>query len=166
MTHSNLPASIEQMAANHIPDLIRLANRILGSADDAEEVVQASFLEVLSNQKKLVGVVNLAGFLRRIVTCRSLDVLRKRGKTQSLDFDPQSQSSHQPESIAIARELFSRLRVALGGLSPRQAEIFTLRYLSEVSNSEIAEQIGISENAVAVSLRKARIELQALIEKE
>ena len=166
MTNPTLTASIEQLAASQTPDLIRLAYRILGSAEDAEEVVQTSFLEVLTNQQKQLVVTNLAGFLRHLVTCRSLDVLRKRGKTQSLDFDPPSQNSLQPESIVIAREWLSRLRTALSSLSPRQAEIFTMRYLSEVSNAEIARQLGISENAVAVSLRKARIELHPLIVKE
>ncbi len=165
MTHSKVPASIEQMAATQTPDLIRLANRILGSVDDAEDVVQASYLEALRTPQKLVAVMNLAGFLRRIVTCRSLDVLRKRAKTQSLDFDPQSHHSIQPESIAIAQELLSRLRVALASLGPRQAEIFALRYLSDFSNAEISKLLDISENAVAVALRKARIELQTLIEK-
>lgn len=155
---------MEQLAADQTPDLIRLAYRILGSAEDAEEVVQASFLEVL-NQKHFVAN-NLPGFLRHLICCRSVDLLRKRGKTQTLDFDPIGQAQLEPDSIAMEREWLARLRVAIGKLSPQQGEIFTLRYLSDFSNVEIAQQLKISENAVAVSLRKARSELHQLLQKE
>ncbi len=157
---------MEQLAQSQTPDLIRLAYRILGSAEDAEDVVQASFLEVLTQPRKDFVATNPTGFLRHLVTCRSLDLLRKRGKTQPLDFDPPSLSQEQPDSKTISHEWLVRLRAALAQLSPQQGEIFSLRYLSDIPNAEIARQLGISENGVAVALRKARIELQTLLDKE
>lgn len=164
MPEPAIPISMEQLAADQTPDLIRLAYRILGSAEDAEEVVQAAFLEVL--RQKTFAATNLAGFLRHLIVCRSLDLLRKRGRTQPLDFDPVSRNDREAESIAMGREWLARLRIALRSLSARQAEVFTLRYLSDFSNSEIAQQLKISENAVAVSLRKSRSELSHLLSKE
>ena len=166
MTNSIDAASLERLATSETPDLIRLAYRILGSADDAEEVVQAAFLEMLTKCPELKKVINPKGFLRHMVICRSLDALRKRRGTHTLDFVPPSHRSPQPDAIVIAREWLSLFQIALCSLSPRQSEIFALRYLSNTSNTEIAKDLGLSENAVAVALRKARIELQALIEKD
>ena len=44
--------SIENLARSHLPMLIRVAYRILGSAADAEEAVQDSFLEVVQKSKR------------------------------------------------------------------------------------------------------------------
>ena len=155
--------SIENLARIHLPMLLRVAYRILGSAADAEEAVQDSFLEVV--QKRLFNLDNPAGFLRHLVTCRSLDLLRKRRPLLPLTIDAQDHS-HEPRQTAMAAETSTRLRSAIASLSPRQAEIFTMRYLAELSNLQIAATLRISENAVAVSLRKARTELQIILERD
>jgi RNA polymerase sigma-70 factor (ECF subfamily) len=48
----------------------------------------------------------------------------------------------------------------LGRLSPRQAEIFTLRYLEGLGNLEIAKMLGSSQTSIAVILHRARHRLQ------
>jgi RNA polymerase sigma-70 factor, ECF subfamily len=154
---------IDNLAREHLPMLIRLAYRILGSASEAEETVQDAFLEVV--QKRLDKINNPAGFLRHVVTCRSLDLLRKRRPLLPLTIDAQD-ASHEPEQMAMAVETSNRLRLAIANLSPRTAEIFTMRYLAELGNTQIAATLGISENAVAVSLRRARTELQTVLKRD
>mgnify|MGYP003579175943 FL=1 len=53
-----------------------------------------------------------------------------------------------------------KLREALSRLSPRQAEIFTLRYLEGLGNLEISRMLGSSQTSIAVILHRARHRLQ------
>jgi RNA polymerase sigma-70 factor (ECF subfamily) len=52
------------------------------------------------------------------------------------------------------------LRSALGELSPRAAEMFTLRYVEELDNREIAALMHTSQAVVAVTLHQARSRLK------
>ena len=65
-----------------------------------------------------------------------------------------------PERLSGNRELGRRLRAAMSLLSPRQAEIFALRYLEGFGNLEIARMLGSSQTAIAVILHRARHRLQ------
>ena len=66
----------------------------------------------------------------------------------------------QPERAAIERELAERLRAAVAQLPDREASVFSLRYFGEMSNTEIAETLEISADAVGVALHKARAKLK------
>jgi RNA polymerase sigma factor (sigma-70 family) len=65
-----------------------------------------------------------------------------------------------PESEIASRELGGLLRIAIGELPPRAAEMFTLRYLEEFGNREIAAMMGTSQAVVAVTLHQARSRLK------
>src|SRR4051812_34016675 len=65
-----------------------------------------------------------------------------------------------PGALPGSRELKPRLREAMSQLSPRQAEIFTLRYLEGLGNLEIARLLGASQTSIAVLLHRARHRLQ------
>jgi RNA polymerase sigma-70 factor (ECF subfamily) len=65
-----------------------------------------------------------------------------------------------PESEASSRERANLLRTAIGELAPRAAEMFTLRYLEELGNREIAALMGTSQAVVAVTLHNARSRLK------
>jgi RNA polymerase sigma-70 factor (ECF subfamily) len=139
-----------------------VAWRVLGHAEDAEDVVQEVFLEAYRVHCSR-GVRRWAGLLRRLATCRALDRLRQRRPTQSLDGLSLVGSTSGPDAAAIGRELATRLREAIGELSRREAEVFCLRHLDGLSYSEIAEALEINSGAVGVSLHKARARLQNLL---
>jgi len=65
-----------------------------------------------------------------------------------------------PETQLSSRELGESLRVAISELSPRSAEMFTLRYLEERGNREIAKLMGTSQAVVAVTLHHTRSKLK------
>jgi RNA polymerase sigma-70 factor (ECF subfamily) len=62
-----------------------------------------------------------------------------------------------------AAEDAALLRDALGRIPAGQAEVFCLRYMSDLSNREIAQQVGMTSNAVGVLLYRARARLRELI---
>jgi RNA polymerase sigma factor (sigma-70 family) len=68
-----------------------------------------------------------------------------------------------PVEQAVAAELSDRLRAALGQLSEKQAEIFSLHVLSGWSQREIAERLKMTDNYVGVTIYRARQQLQQLL---
>ena len=68
-----------------------------------------------------------------------------------------------PVETAVAAELSERLRIALAELPAKQSEIFSLHVLSDWSQSEIAEQLNMTVNAVSVTIHRARERLKQLL---
>jgi len=68
--------------------------------------------------------------------------------------------------VALQRELADRLRWAVAELPDREAGVFSLHYFGEMTNSDIAETLGISTDAVGVALHKARKRLKELLDLE
>jgi RNA polymerase sigma-70 factor, ECF subfamily len=142
--------------------------RLLGHAADTEDAVQEAFLEAF----RLHGrqqVRNWGGLLRHLATRRAIDRLRQRRKflalpLEALTSEPASPASDQPESVTVQHELADRLRLAIAKLPDREASVFSLHYLGEMSNGEIAETLGISADAVGVALHKARNRLKELLD--
>ncbi len=149
-----------------IAALLRVAYRIVGSVESSEEVVQSALLEVLQRPHDFESIHNWHGFLRSIVTRRSIDYIRKKRHVEPLNAETIDLTTQSPVSHAIYREQIERLRLEIGKLSQRQAEVFTMRFFAELDNDEIAKLLNISSNAVAVLLKKAKHRLSKLVSKE
>lgn len=146
--------------------LLRVAHRIVGSIEAAEDVVQSTLLEVLGGREKWESISNWNGFLCSMVVKRSIDWLRSRRAAEPLSEEPIDRDSELPIATAIHREQLELLRVALGKLPHRESEVFSLRYFADLGNAEIAVLLDISPNAVAVMMKKARNRLAQLLSKE
>jgi RNA polymerase sigma-70 factor, ECF subfamily len=150
------------LVREHTPALFGIAWRILGHAQDAEDVVQEVFGEA-HRQSDGMPVVCWPALLRRIATCRALDALRRRRATVPLDAAEAVVARDDPQAIAAGRELEARLRRALAELAPREAEVFCLRYFEDLSYRQIAETLGISPTAASTALYQARLRLEPLL---
>lgn len=139
--------------------------RVLGHAGDAEDAVQEALLSAFDLHRSQ-DVANWGAMLRRLATCRALDLLRKRRRTEPLKPNAAAPPNSEPPLIAVASELSQRLRKALLQLTAREAEVFSLRYFSELTNEEIADELNLTTGAVGVALHKARERLAKLLEVE
>jgi RNA polymerase sigma-70 factor (ECF subfamily) len=141
------------------PLVYQIAWRILGHADDAEDVVQDVFLQ-MHQWHQTRPVRSWTGLLRKMATSRALDRLRRRKTTLPLFEAALVTPDNPPETAAIEQELQERLRQAVGELPQREAEVFCLRYFEELSYQQIAETLQIQVGAVAAALHKARAKLE------
>ena len=139
--------------------------RVLGHAGDAEDAVQEALLDAFHLHRSQ-HVASWGALLRRLATCRALDLLRKRRPAEPLSLQAAATSAAEPPAVAVASELTQRLREALLRLPPREAEVFSLRYFGELTNEEIAEELKMTTGAVGVALHKARVRLKELLETE
>jgi RNA polymerase sigma-70 factor (ECF subfamily) len=103
--------------------------------------------------------------LRRIATSRALEQLRvrirERGRLTSLDAGlPVDLRSRTPLEHAQTSELADRMRIALGEMDPRQAQVFCLSQLDGLSYDDVAAELGLTVNHVGVLLNRARATLK------
>jgi RNA polymerase sigma-70 factor (ECF subfamily) len=136
--------------------IFRTAYRITGNAADAEDIVQTIFLRVLRQSQSAQAPGKEESYMRRAAINASLDVLRARHGDRAVPLNENIASAHSGAS----RELKDCLRRAFASLSPRSAEIFALRHFEEFTNQRIAEALNISQVLVAVTLHRARRQLQ------
>jgi RNA polymerase sigma-70 factor (ECF subfamily) len=155
-------ADWESIVREHGPMAFDTAWRILGNVADTEDATQEALLDAFRLHQHR-SVTNWGGLLRHLATRRAIDLLRKRKKVAPLKAEPSSLPNAQPEQIAVGRELAERLRAAIGLLGDREASVFSLRYVSDMSNTEIAETLRISTDAVGVALHRARAKLDKAI---
>jgi RNA polymerase sigma-70 factor (ECF subfamily) len=156
---------LSQLFAEHHRRVLVAAWRVTGSMADAEDVAQAVFLRLAVGQAQ--PMANAGSYLYRAAINGALDLLRRRKAARSEPLETAGESSawqgQSPEDELSSSELGSQLRLAIGELTPRAAEIFTLRYLEDLKNQEIAVLMGTSQAVVAVTLHKARAKLKKRI---
>lgn len=154
----------DRVVTEHGPMVWRTTYRLLGRADEAEDCLQETFLAAVEFARRQ-RVKSWPGLLRHLATARALDRLRRRRPERVESADPDAIAGNQadPAELAEAAELGERLRGALTRLSPRQAEVFSLRFMEEMSYREIGAALGLRTNAVAVLLHEAREKLRAAL---
>lgn len=161
---SGVPEDLEALFREHHGAVYRAAYRITGNAMDAEDVLQTVFTRLLRREEQPDLSETAASYLHRAAVNAALDLMRRRKRARKVDLEDAGElvdtSEPGPERARGNTELKARLREAMSALSPRQAEIFTLRYLEGVSNIDIARMLGSSQTAIAVLLHRARHRLQ------
>ena len=154
---------LSQLFADHHRRVLVAAYRITGTMADAEDVAQTVFLRLGTGEG--VPMKSAGSYLYRAAINGALDLLRRRkvAATEPLDAAAGMASAGwggSPERESSTRKLAGLLRQAVSELSPRAAEMFTLRYIEELGNREIAALMGTSQAVVAVTLHQARSKLK------
>ena len=153
-----------QIVQQHGPMMWRTAYRLLNNHADASDCFQQAFLSAL-RVERTEGVRPWPALLKRLITARALECLRRRRRESIRRTAPPEDSQIDPKGVgpaqaAEASELAERLRDALGALDAQQAQVFCLACLEGLGYREIAEQLGMTVNHVGVLLHRARGSLQ------
>lgn len=135
------------------PALLRKARRILTSQDDAQDVVQALFLELVSSRRTDVDLP----YLYRAVTHRCLSLLRdEKNRARLL-------AQQEPALRGVARTrcddhvLGLDLLVKVAAVLPERAcDVLVYRYFDDLSQDEIATLLGVSRKTVGKDLDDVR----------
>jgi RNA polymerase sigma factor (sigma-70 family) len=141
-----------------------VAYRMLGSASEADDAVQESWLRL--SRSGAEGIDNLSGWLTTVVARVCLDTLRSRTarREQPLEVPEtiaNSSRKHNPEQEALLADSVSlALMIVLDRLAPAERLAFVLHDLFAVSFEEIAPIIGRSEEAARQLASRARRRVQ------
>lgn len=145
--------------------LRQLRNRTL-----AQDIVQDTFMRLWINRKQLNCFGNLQGFIFTIAKYRVIDHFRQQmAQPEFVEFVGQCnqrQTEISPEDIMLYDEFLNHVAAAKGKLTPRERQIYELSRERNMSISDIASHLGISEqtvkNHLTAALRILRNELSGL----
>jgi RNA polymerase sigma-70 factor, ECF subfamily len=152
--------------------IYRLALKMTGVPDDAEDVLQITFLKVFQHIKDFEGRSSLSTWMYRIAANEALMFLRKRRPEVPMSSAGSDDSDEDisparfidwcclPEQEFLSQEARAALDRAVQQLPEIQRIVFVLRDIEGLSIQETSEALGVSEAAVKTRLLRARLRLR------
>lgn len=165
-------AEFARMVEENSSLIYRLALKMLGDPQDAEDILQETFIKAFRHLPEFDGRSSLSTWLYRIATNEALMQLRRKTlETVSIE-EPLADEQPLQEPLQIADwccvpeiEMMSaegraELDRAVGTLPPSLRVVFLLRDVANLSTRETAEVLDLSEMAVKTRLSRARLRLR------
>jgi RNA polymerase sigma-70 factor, ECF subfamily len=152
--------------------VFRMAKQITENDDDAEDVLQETFLKAYTHLEDFQGNSKFYTWLVRIAVNEALMKLRKRRSDKTVPLDEPIDTGEDevvreiavwdqnPEDVYSRDELAEILDQAIKSLKPAYRTVFVLRDIEELSIEETAESLGLSISAVKSRLLRARLQLR------
>jgi RNA polymerase sigma-70 factor (ECF subfamily) len=153
-----------ELFRNHCQFVYRTAYSVLRNRQDAEDVLQNLFLKLLERELPLDLTRSPQAYLYRAAVNLSLNVVRSRKNEVATD-DFRTLERPLPDASTEIDDGRRQQRMqAIALLRPKTAEIVILRYAHNYSDAQIARMLGKSRGYVAVTLFRARVRLQRLVQ--
>jgi len=159
------PAAFDVVVRRHMKRAFRIAYRVLGHKEDAEDLVQDAFVAAVEGIDGFQRGRSFAPWFYRIVVNRGLNA-RKARSIRATDELPIALTANDPlpDRMAERAELKERLRVAMDALPEKQRIATELFELEGFSGAEIAEILEIPAGTVRWHLHQARQALRDSME--
>jgi RNA polymerase sigma-70 factor, ECF subfamily len=168
------------LVERHSRSVYKVAYRLTGRAEDAEDVVQETFLKAFRQLDRFEERASFGTWLHRIAWNCSVDLLRARPKReQAEEADTLEQlgsmpaatttgvGSPSPERLMASSELGDRVKSAMSRLSALERTAFVMRHCEGRTIEEISRALDIRQNAAKHSIfravRKMRIALEPFV---
>ncbi len=161
---------------SHSRAVYRLAYRMTGSAHEAEDVVQETFLKAYRQLNRFESRANFSTWLHRIAVNCSIDLIRSRPHREAghdtADLDQLGSNDEvpgqvSPERLMLSTEVRDRVAGAMSSLSAMERAAFALRHFEGQSIDEISRALGLKSNATKHSIfravKKMRVALEPLV---
>jgi RNA polymerase sigma-70 factor, ECF subfamily len=170
--------AFQALVERHSRAVFRLAHRMTGSPQDAEDVVQETFLKAYRQLSRFESRANFSTWLHRIAVNCSIDLIRSRAHreaghdTSDLEqfgaaLESGDTAGQSPERLMLSTEVQERINLAMNGLSKMERAAFVLRHFEGRSIDEISGALGLKTNAAKHSIfravRKMRTALEPLV---
>jgi RNA polymerase sigma-70 factor (ECF subfamily) len=178
MARSGDTDAFRALVDRHSRSLFRLAFRMTGNRQDAEDVVQESLLRAYRQLSKFDERASFGTWLYRIATNCSLDVVRAR-KRRHEHLEPMEQdgaadavaslpaSDPTPERATLSGEVRRRVAAAMHELSETERAAFVLRHYEGMHIEEISRvlecQPGAAKHSVFRAVQKLRRALEPIV---
>jgi len=160
--------------------VFRLAYRMTRNEQDAEDVVQETFLRAYRRLKQFESRSSFGTWIFRIAVNAALDLTRKLGRygqaeqpmignegdAEPLDQVPTSEPA--PDRLLLSGELKHKVEGVLDSLSPQVRTAFVLRHYEGMAIEEIGSVLGLkasaTKNSIYRAVQKLRKELEPLVQ--
>ena len=170
-------AAFEQVVRQYGGRLLAVARRIVGTEEDARDVVQDAFLNAFKSLDRFEGNAKLSTWLHRIAVNAALMRLRtrKRKPEQSIEtllpsflddghHEERFKSWEEPiDKVMERKETRELVRRQIDALPESYRTVLVLRDIEGLDTEETANMLGLSVNATKIRLHRARQALRSLI---
>jgi RNA polymerase sigma-70 factor, ECF subfamily len=168
-------AEFARLVDTYSGPIYRLGLKMLGNPQDAEDVLQNTFLNALTHVSSFEGRSSVATWLYRIATNEALMLIRKRKPEVSLEQEPEDGEAESiedlkpavfadwsglPEDELLSAEGKLLLDGAIASLPESLRVVFLLRDIEGLSIRETAEALDLTETNVKTRLLRARMYLR------
>jgi RNA polymerase sigma-70 factor (ECF subfamily) len=165
------PRAFRELMDSYRTAFYGLARRYVGAHEDADDVLQESFVKVYQNLAGLTQSEAFFPWARRIIVNTALDHLRRRRRSGEVEVDgadhpevaARASAFEAPDRGVERREFLRKLERALRVLPPRQREIVVLHDVEGLSTREVAERSGIPAATVRSNLFYGREKLRRML---
>jgi RNA polymerase sigma-70 factor (sigma-E family) len=130
-------------ASAALPTLMRLGHMLTGSADAGADLVQTALVSTLAAWPR-VQREDPFGYVRRAMVNANVSIWRRWGARVRYVDPPDRQTDDEPGKVADV----VTMRSALAALPPRQRTVLVLRYYCDLSEEEIAQEMGVRPGTV------------------
>jgi RNA polymerase sigma-70 factor, ECF subfamily len=156
--------AFDTLVRRHTARAYVLARRVLGDADEAEDLVQDAFIRALERIDTFDVQRAFAPWFFRLLLNLGLNARKSRAlrHAQPVPVDAPSRED-APDKLAERGEIRERFTAALAALSPRQRVIVSLYEVDAMSSVDIARMLGVTQETVRWHLHQARRALRSAL---
>lgn len=161
----------EKIVEEHSSFVYNVSYRMMGNPDDAQDVVQDTFLSAYRARDRFRGEAQVTTWLYRIATNAALMRLRKNSHKKEISQDPlevyqkidRADWADAPDKIALNNELAVEIQKGIEELPEDLKVAVILRDVEGLTNEEAAEAVEISVSALKARLHRGRVLLRNIL---
>lgn len=166
--------AFRRIVDRHGRAIYQLAYRITGRREDAEDVVQDTFIRAYRQLASFESRSNVSTWLHRIGVNCAIDLVRRRKPLETMeapeDLDRRAANLSGPSPVDLVRagEITRRIEQAMDDLSAKERAAFAMRHFHDCSIDEIANALGLktdaTKHAVFRAVKKMRAALRPFVD--
>ena len=140
--------------------------KIVKSHDDADDVLQNTFIKVYRSIEKFNSESKIYSWMYRIATNESITFINKRAKEKNIDITEHHQnlaSTLQEDALFSGTEIQLILQKAVATLPQKQQLVFNMKYFDEIKYSDMSEILETSVGALKASYFHAVKKIEKII---
>ena len=145
-----------QLYRKYCDGMFVVANRFVKNADDAEDVLQESFIKAFQKIHQYKGEVTFGAWLKRIVVNKSIDFLKSKKDKVSIDEQDMQVVAEDDNWNVSAVISIDEVRLAIDQLQEEYKYVVLMFLVEGYDHQEIAEVLNISSSAGRTRLSRGK----------
>ena len=139
---------------------------IVKDHEDADDVLQNTFLKIFRNIESFKGESQLFSWMYRIATNEAISFLNKKAKKQQItseELQEQILQNLETDVYFEGGEIQLKLQRAIASLPEKQQQVFNMKYFQDLKYREISKILGTSEGALKASFHIASKKIEEFL---